>query len=261
MLNRIIKNLLLYTIPIRYKLDKVLYNSTKTNESLLKWDSCLKNEPLIIVGNGPSLNKTPLEEFSGVKSIGMNKINLLFPTTKWRPDYIFCINNLVAKQNKSFFETSTIPCFLSWKNRWFVDRSKNKNLQYFLNNSNSTFSKDFLNGIGSAGTVTYSALQFAYFTKANPIILFGVDHNFSYKGNPNEISTSEGDDVNHFVPNYFAVGEKWGIPNLEKSEVGYSNSKQAFQDAGVEIFDATVDGKLEVFKKISVNEAKRICGI
>lgn len=41
-----------------------------------------------IVGNGPSLNETPLELLNGEHSWGVNRIHLIYPRTTWRPTYM-----------------------------------------------------------------------------------------------------------------------------------------------------------------------------
>jgi hypothetical protein len=250
-----IKKLLLVTRPIRYYFDKLTFRTTNNQKFLLEYKDRFHGKPLLIIGNGPSLNKTPLDEFLGTPSIGMNKIDLLFDKVQWRPEFIVCTNNLVVKQHQDNFVSGSIPVFVSWKSRWFV-RKKNKNkLNYFLSSASREFSKDICESLGSAGTVTYAALQFAYYMGANPVILFGVDHSFTYSGSPNDIQKRVGNDQNHFDPNYFKEGGYWGLPNLELSELGYLDAKKSFEDDGRNIYDATIGGKLEIFEKITVEEA------
>lgn len=43
-----------------------------------------------VVGNGPSLSRTPLDGLAGEQTIGLNRIHLIYPRTKWRPTYYFC---------------------------------------------------------------------------------------------------------------------------------------------------------------------------
>ena len=59
-----------------------------------------------------------------------------------------------------------------------------------------------------------------------------------------------GDEPNHFNPNYFGTGFRWQLPDLETSELAYRLAKYHFERDGREILDATVDGKLEVFRKV-----------
>lgn len=255
-----IKIILSITKPIRYWYDRISF-AGNNNVSLEKLKNIYQDKPLLIIGNGPSLNETPLDEFIKVPAIGLNKIELIFSRVQWRPQFIVCMNNLVVKQYWEKFVTSEIPTFISWKARWFVKKKYRKSLKYFLSNATPDFSKDITNGIGSAGTVTYTALQFAYYMGANPVILFGVDHTFNFQGDPADLAKRKGEDINHFDPNYFKEGQWWGLPNLDLSEVGYLNAKKAFENDGRTVLDATIGGKLNIFEKISLEKAREICGI
>ena len=61
-----------------------------------------KGESVVIVCNGPSLNKVNLDKIK-YDCIGLNKIDLIFKKVKWRPKYLVAINGLVIKQNKKKF--------------------------------------------------------------------------------------------------------------------------------------------------------------
>jgi hypothetical protein len=89
------------------------------------------------------------------------------------------------------------------------------------------------------------------------VILIGVDHNFTSKGEANKTIVSQGDDQNHFAPNYFARGYKWQLPDLDTSEVGYVYAREAYRGAGRQALDATVGGKLTVFPKVDYNSLFR----
>lgn len=254
------KSLVMATKDIRYYFDGLTYRAAGRKHHLGSLQNRCKGRPLLVVGNGPSLNNTPLDEFEGVQSIGMNKIDLLYARTNWRPNLVVCANNLVARQNQDSWVSASIPVYLSWKCRYFVRQELRGKFSYFLSRNSSAFSTDITDGIGSAGTVTYTALQFAYFMGADPIIIVGVDHSFSgaQKGRENVIEKRTGIDHDHFDPNYFAHGQMWGVPNLRLSERGYASARSAFEADGRRVFDATVGGKLSVFDKVSIDEAIRL---
>lgn len=249
-----IKSILKITKPIRYWIESKLYS-----EEELKKIETLKgyadNKTVIVVGNGPSLNKTPLEKFTNCTSIGMNKIDLLFSRVSWRPDFIVAENNLVVKQHWKTMKNHGIRCLLSWKTRWFIPSKERDQFYFYLSLPSKSFSKDIKNGFGTSSTVTYSALQLAYCMGAKNVILFGVDHSFASKGKPLTYELREGPDSNHFDPNYFKSGAYWGVPDLDDSELGYMIAKEAFENDGRKIYDATIDGKLNIFEKISLSEA------
>ena len=83
------------------------------------------------------------------------------------------------------------------------------------------------------------------------VILIGVDHSFSTTGKPHKVVESSGDDPNHFAPNYFGKGIRWQLPDLETSEFAYRLALKNFESAGRVIRDATIGGKLQVFRKIN----------
>ena len=70
-------------------------------------------------------------------------------------------------------------------------------------------------------TVTNFALQIAFHMGFEKVVLIGVDHNFTSKGDANKTFVSEGDNSNHFMPNYFANGVKWQLTDLCSSDICY----------------------------------------
>lgn len=246
--------LLKKTKPVRYKLDDWLYRRSGEGRRLEPLRNIYKGRPLLLVGNGPSLNETPLDAFAEIPAIGMNKIDLIFPRVAWRPSMIVCVNNVVVMQHAEVFRSSAIPIYLAWKSRWFARRGNADSIRYYNMSLDESFSTDITERIGSGVTVTYMALQLAYFTGADPVIIVGVDHSFDKTGD-HIYERRQGPDVNHFDPNYFSPGTVWGLPNLDESEVAYARSREAFERAGRRIVDATVGGKLQTFEKIGIDEA------
>jgi hypothetical protein len=239
------------TSSIRLLLDKIIYRLDKNNISKLRdLEGLFKDKPLVIVGNGPSLNKVPLEKIK-FPCIGMNKINLIFKRTKWRPWCIISINGLVVNQNKEYFNTTDLKLFLPVKSR-YLGIKKRENIFFTYETKNETFVANISDGLGAGHTVTYSALQLAYYLGANPVYLIGVDHSFSYDGKANDIQIQSGDDKNHFDPEYFK-NKLWGIPDLQSSERAYKNADMIYKNSGRIIYDATIDGKLDIFEKKSID--------
>ena len=116
---------------------------------------------------------------------------------------------------------------------------------------NDTFQNDIHKSITSGGTVTYAALQIAYFMGFNRVVIIGLDHSYEEKGVPNKtVVRHQKTDIDHFHPDYFPKGSKWQPPDLSRSELAFSMAKEAFRRDGREILDATVGGKLEIFPKV-----------
>ena len=167
------------------------------------------------------------------------------------------MNNLVVKQNQDYFAGADVPVFLGWKCRWFMGRRKGPNLHYLNMLPTMDFSSDIRKGVAAFGsTVTYTAMQLAYSLNVARVVLFGVDHSFASAGPAHTIVKSDGPDRSHFDPNYFGKGMYWGLPDLEGSEKAYGRAKAAFERSGREILDATIGGKLQVFQKITLDDAR-----
>jgi len=211
-----------------------------------------KGQRCVIIGNGPSLNKMDLSFLENEITFGMNRIFLLFDTWKFRPTYYVSVNPLVIEQSAEEILKIDAPKFLSHKGiPFFNDPGE---IHFLQSIPQWFFSKDPRNGICEGWTVTYVAMQLAYFMGFEEVVLIGVDHHFFTQGDPNKEVVSEGDDPNHFHPDYFGKGVRWHLPDLERSEGSYRMAKQAFEAENRRIIDATVGGKLAVFPKADYRE-------
>ncbi|MFW5701043.1 MAG: 6-hydroxymethylpterin diphosphokinase MptE-like protein, partial [Cyclobacteriaceae bacterium] len=212
-----------------------------------------------IIGNGPSLNKMNLELLNDYYTFGLNKIFLIFDRMKLNLDYLVSINPFVYAQSKDAFRNLKIIKFFAFNNIEKKDLYEDPLVNYlFIKKDGIYFSRDVRNFIGSGFTVTFTAMQLAYFMGFKRVFLVGIDHNFEQVGKANETQKMEGDDVNHFDPDYFK-GMEWQLADLEGSEAGYGLAKYYFKNNNRQIFDSTIDGKLQIFDKISFEEALSIC--
>ena len=142
-----------------------------------------------------------------------------------------------------------MPRFLSWRSRNVITPAADI---VFLHTTytGAKFAADVSGRVWEGATVTYVAMQLAFFMGFKQVILIGVDHSFQSKGSPNTTVVSQGDDRDHFDPAYFGKGFRWQLPDLETSEQAYRLARKAYEKAGREILDATIGGQLTVFPKI-----------
>lgn len=207
-----------------------------------------------VIGNGPSLRQTDLNLLRSEFTFGLNRIYLLFPELGFTTTYLVSVNELILEQCAAEMKSLKMPRFVTWRaRRWFTDGAKPHDGTIFLDTDYTgpeNFSPDAAGRIFEGFTVTYVALQLAFFMGFDEAILIGVDHNFTTKGTPNTTITSNGDDPNHFAPGYFGKGFRWQLPDLEGSERAYRMARKAYSEAGRRIVDATVGGKLTVFPKV-----------
>jgi len=215
-----------------------------------------KGKRAFIIGNGPSLKQTDLNKLKNEVTFGMNRIYLAFPELGFKTKYICVTNDLVIEQFVNDFLALQVPQFVAWRShRHYDSQLPTDQLPTFVYTSYTgpKFSPDVRGRVWEGATVTNLALQLAFHMGIEKAILIGVDHNFASKGDANKTVVSEGDDPNHFMPDYFGKGVKWQLPDLDTSEVGYIMAREAYHKAGREVVDATIGGKLTVFPKVDYN--------
>lgn len=210
-------------------------------------------EQCVIIGNGPSLKNTDLTRLKNVFSIGMNRFYMAFPDLGFTTSLLLTVNDLVIEQCAEDLRKLPIPTFVSWRGRKHIQPAPNLHYLY-TSYIRPRFNKDATGRLWEGATVTFVAMQLAYFMGFKQVILIGVDHNFVTKGTPNTTVVSTGDDPNHFHPGYFGQGFRWQLPDLETSEIAYRMAKEAYRRDGREILDATVGGKLTIFPKVDFNQ-------
>ncbi len=209
-----------------------------------------RGERCFIIGNGPSLARMDLSPLQREVTFGTNRIYLIFPRIGFTTTYYLSVNTYVIEQCAREIEELEMPVFINWYAR---DRIRFKtNMMVVRDPYTKTlgFSKRPDRRIWEGSTVTYVAMQLAYYMGFRQAILIGVDHSFADKGEPHQIVTSSQGDRNHFDPNYFGPGFRWQLPDLKGSEEAYQLAKEVFERDGREVVDATCNGKLQVFKKV-----------
>ena len=205
-----------------------------------------------VIGNGPSLKQTDLSRLKNEYTIGMNRIYLGFSEMGFSTSYYVAINDLVVEQSAQDIQKLTMPRFVSWRARKWLQPQDNL---FYLHTTYTgpRFSRDVTGRLWEGATVTNICLQLAYYFGFDEVILIGVDHNYDTKGKPNTTVVSQGDDPNHFHPGYFGKGFRWQLPDLMTSETGYQMARQAFEADGRRVIDATVGGKLRIFPRVDYN--------
>ncbi len=197
-------------------------------------------ETCVIIGNGPSLKHVPNMWLDKYPSFGTNKIYL-----KYIPSYYCCTNPLVLKQNKSAIEMLDCDKFTRLG---IIDSGYHLNID-----SRKEFSYHPDKYVYEGYTITFVALQLAYYFGFTNVLLVGVDHKYEYNGKPNEKHVMDKDDPNHFHPDYFK-GQEWNNPDLFQSEISYTMAEIAYTKVHRKIINLTQDSELNVFQKGNIDE-------
>ena len=229
----------------------------KHRKRLLKFRDLHRGCSCFIIGNGPSLNRMDLSLLKGRYLFGLNKVHLLLERGDLDLSYHVAVNPLVIEQSIREFELLRCPSFISFGAARKLTRGVD-HLHMLATNSYFptpySFYPDPLRPISEGYTVTYVAMQLAFYMGFEKVFLVGVDHNFKVVGKPNEEQRLSGEDPNHFDPRYFS-DMNWHLPDLESSELSYHLARYFYNRSGREILDATVGGNLQIFPKISYEEA------
>lgn len=237
-------------------LDRLLWDikpiSWKSRRLLKKLKNSKKGAKAVILCNGPSLLKTDFQALKQVDTFGLNKINLLFDKTDFRPSYIVAINPLVLEQNAAYYNETRIPLFLDSKSSSFITGTPDTAFLHTWHHAR--FAQDCSNSVAQGNTVTYVALQLAFHMGYTDVALVGCDHYFKTEGPANMEVVSGSKDENHFDPNYFVGGAKWQLPDLPASDFYYSLAQQYYTAHGRRIVNATEGGHLEIFPRVALHE-------
>lgn len=209
----------------------------------------------IVIGNGPSLKQMDLELLRNEYTFGLNRIYLLFEKLGFATDFLVSINRLVIQQFAEEISHISNLKIISWPP--IKELQHNDKTVYVAPRPDSSKMKGEITSgyYPLPGSVTNVAIETAFFMGFSEVILIGVDHSFAEQGIGGQAIVSGGADINHFTDNYFGKGVVWQLPNYTIMENAYSQAKILFNKNNRSIFDATKDGKLQIFTKRNLEDA------
>ena len=228
-------------------LDELYRERTEAFRAL---NNAYQGERLVIMGNGPSINKTDLSLLKNEYTIGLNKVYLLFDRIDWRPTFISSyIGDVVEQCREAYLGLGDIPTFIAHEAREIIPPTDRDNMFYYGPHKRFSFSLDPVAEVCCGHTVTYVAMQLAWYMGFSKVLLIGVDHRFNYNGPADKWHVMAAEDRNHFCGDYFDKGQNWQAPNLKMAAAHYAFAGAVFDRFDLEIVDCTVDGALDVYRK------------
>lgn len=162
-----------------------------------------QQDPIIIVGNGPSLSINHLNSIANRYTLAMNKIDHLYDSTSWRPTYYLNSASKLDRNNRKSIQINInedITCFINSKHKSEFGTNSNINYIDFFSIKNeftdsqinrpkidkipisilrNYWSDDISNCVYTYHSM-YSALQIVSYMGFNDIYLIGADLNFGY---------------------------------------------------------------------------------
>ena len=218
-----------------------------------------KGERAFLIGNGPSLNRTPMHLLKNEFTMCFNRFNIMFERLDWIPNFYCNIDDRVLLDMveeistlSNIFQYLFVPDVHPY-NINFKKKIRNADNICWLFLDRLPFSQN-LPYCGINKTVASVGLQVLAYLGFNPIYLIGMDldyqdHTSAKKDSSRDWTSTADDDPNHFDPRYFGMGRKYHHPRLEETFKRLEEGKKFFDSLNVNIYNATVGGKLEVFER------------
>ncbi len=219
-----------------------------------------KGERCFIIGGGPSLKKINPAFLQHEVTFGVNGIFLIYDWLGFEPTYYVVEDFLVFEDRwrdiKEKVRRST--CFFPTHFRYPEFHRDNHHYLRAIYEFNPKagfprFSTNAARLVWIGGTVTYVCMQLAFYMGFDEVYLVGMDHNYAkpdHVETQGAVWTSNGEDPNHFHPDYFGSGYRWHDPMVGRMGVAYAKAKDVFEADGRAVKNATIGGKLEVFPRV-----------
>lgn len=246
---------------------RIIRNLTYNRKNVKKWNNLagkFKGKRVFLIGNGPSLNKTPLYLLKNEYTMCFNRINILFERLSWRPYFYACIDETVLEDSVDEINSDILP-YVNYaffpelfkyelRNKKKIE-SKEKVLWFYYDFSEFSFCLPF---ISRSPTVATAALQILSYLGFSEIYLIGVDmdyklHTTAENLKNNEIQSKYNDDPNHFDSRYFGKGRKYHQPTpdvIKNMFNSFERVKKNISKISTKIYNATYGGKLELFERV-----------
>lgn len=224
-----------------------------------------KNQIAFIIGNGPSLKSNDLDilKEKGIYCFGTNRINLIFEKTKWRPNCYLALDRLIYRDHDP-----TIPEMMKAQIDLYIFGEEayhglsnhykcHDNVLYFKRKTNSyylpvnEFSPDALKYVVDGFTVTYAAMQIAYYMGFKEIYLLGVDCNYSKRFLKNGNIINKEEENTYFDKRYDTKGSNSGY--IDGMLEAYTTAKKFGDSNNFKIYNASRGGVLDVFERIDLD--------
>lgn len=238
---------LYYLFEYKRRKKKVMEIESGRDDSyayLRKFKDIHNGKRCFIIATGPSLANTDLSRLKEEYTFGVNALCLKFDELGWRTNYFVLSDYKAFMKMGPVLTDKKMDFFCTWKAE---DNPYGIFVPTFIYNCYMTdyrkkvFTKNIEAGIGDGNTVVLQAIQIAAYMGFKDIYLLGVDCNYD---------TKEG-------PLYFV---DHGIRGLEQRGAGvrmiadFTVIKKFAEQWGVNIYNATNGGMLEVFPRVDLQK-------
>lgn len=238
---------------------KQYYENRNVCNEIQRYRDLHKGKRCFIIGTGPSLTSEDLNKLKSEITFGSNRIFEMFSQTEWRPTYymnqdykLICeftdeIKSL--KVNRKFMPIEAMKHFEDMNDiSYFILRHK----EFYPKSAD--FSTHIDKFMGQGFTVTYGAIQMAYYMGFSEVYLLGIDHNYSISLNEKGVPVMQ-EGVADYFKGSTASNRGLNLPRIVESTMAYMTARKfADKHNNFTIYNATRGGKLEAFERINLDE-------
>lgn len=241
-----------------------LYRKRKLDRAAASLKNRNAGETCFVIGNGPSLTTEDLDKLAvlKVKSFASNSIYKLFGNTAWRPDYyVFqdqqVIDGLAGQFGRLIGECGKMVIRRDVYRQLPKDLVNNPKLvmprlvMHIRRDRYYDFSEDISKYACDGCTVTYFMLQLAYYMGFKRIYLLGVDHNMPVVYDEHDRVVVVSQERQHCFEDDKNITLNPG--RILESTYAYQSAKEFLENRGIEIYNATRGGKLEIFPRADID--------
>lgn len=240
------------------------FKNTKWGQEIRRYRGRYEGQRCFFIGNGPSLKAEDLTRLYGAGEVtfAFNRIFNIFADTPWRPTFYISqdekmLGGCVPDVNMIPAEAKFIPIQMKWWHGISVEKALYFNIvhQPGVTGDSYLFSDDISKGIYNSATGMYTAAQIAAYMGFSEIYLIGVDHHFRISRNNNGEVVVDDSVKDYFSDKYNEDKDKLYVPNTENSTLTYEAMKIHLEKRGINIYNATRGGRLEVFPRVEFDKA------
>jgi len=229
-----------------------------------------KGQEVFLIGNGPSLNKTPLYLLKDKHKMCFNRFSIMLERLNWYPDFFLTADDLVLTdmldELDAIVPTTKFSFFpgIHFRGHNYMDAtSKYDNAYRTIQKVKRGFSEQ-LPLIYPGGTVIYEGFQILKHLGFKTVYMVGVDMNYQIhktakaviKGT-SDIVSQQDDDPNHFDPRYFGKNRKYHQPESYVIEGILTSMKYLLDEVVTDdfrIINAGYDSALTGFDQQSIDK-------
>lgn len=246
----------------------ILRLKNRNEQHVIQWEK-LKNkfegERIFLIGNGPSLNQTPLYFLKDEYTMCFNRFHMMEERLNWNPFFFLTADNLVMTdllQEIDEVLTKTEYAFfpdIHFRGYNYAEKIQkdDKDKVYWIQQAfGKGFSTD-LPKVFLGGTVVYEGFQILNYLGFKEIYFVGIDMNYKIHETAKvlkavDIVGVEDDDPNHFDPRYFGKDKTYHQPrgyivnNMVESLKYLSTINE---ELNLNIVNAGYDSKVDFFPK------------